>query len=1154
MPYDIPNISVKIEPYKDDDSDLKSLMQLALMQRRMARAGGGGSGGGNGGLDKGDIYFLPDPQSPGTPRPVFVPGSKAPAIKHNLAVAQAENDKAVAAAFLDQNPEVQTALAGLDQLDVATQNARLKELREVIVPRYAEKHKISSEQAMGIFDMALAPAKERVEQQTREVANASRWDAFTNLLSHNIREAYHRIVNPADTDAEVRARAQDYIKREREIIEQNAYLRDQAKREAAGEGILDRSDGLTGLVANAGMSAARMLPSVGTTLAAAKLGAVAGGIAAGPPGAVVGGLAGAAYAGGASAPYDYATILESRADLSDAQKAEAFSSGRTAATALGAGLGLIPGGIGKGAWDAARQGLARTGLTALGRQANKAGSTYAAELLARGATQEAAKAGGQQVASRVVTDALAKRAAEAQKWGLLGGYARNLPFTAAELGAMNAGFVGGMNVVQDASGAPVAYSTGLGDAFLAGAATAPFFGIFNARQRPPMPRGYSSSGEYELTQLALPPAADAAPGGSPVAPIAPSSGGSPVTPIAPSSGGIQRAPVVKSPRVSPPVQIAQEAPVQPVISPELVSLHGDVAPLLGSKWQESDVFAGMSKQDAAVARERLLVEAVDKFYDAGGTPEAVSEYITASARRRKSASADGITFIPKEGRDILREVSDSIGAARAKASNIAAPQETPEGTTAVAAAPDTPAPAVDVQLAEPSLTDIAAPREQLIAQLTEGTTDVANAAERGGDSVVGELGLKAAPDTAPPVAGGDSGVAAPTARIAEASADARVALAAGDNQSVKSRRAGRVRAADAAEGAAPARVDSAAGARPVADADGGPSAPAAAGGNAAAGVRTRSRRNATGARTGSAVPDAATGTGKQPADGSVDAAVARLLSLSDEIRAQGKQRAQSAEDAEEAALRAGEFGPKADVAAPRVSPPVDNAQKAASAVAGTVTKAPKVRAPKSRSKPAASAQPDDAPRVRRRIIASEAKEAVPAPSTGDLTPPLAGVKGAARRSVPTKLVSPDELNATLTGMKLRSFQAAAKALRNTKGPDSTLIPGGFEDMTAQNYADTEWSRPYRDGVYLEVHKLFAKEWSGDKLSAGEARRLKALRKAVPELDVALGVPKEWTDTAEMTALLQNVSKQMATKETAEYAVADQKALASNIRDKLDICQ
>lgn len=1143
MPYDIPNISVKIEPYKDDDSDLKSLMQLALMQRRMARAGGGGNGGGNGGLGKGDIYFLPDPQSPGTPRPVFVPGSKSPATKHNLAVAQAENDKAVAAAFLDQNPEVQTAIAGLDQLDVATQNARLKELREVIVPRYAEKHKISSEQAMGIFDMALAPAKERVEQQTREVANASRWDAFTNLLSHNIREAYHRIVNPADTDAEVRARAQDYIKREREIIEQNAYLRDQAKREAAGEGILDRSDGLTGLIANAGMSAARMLPSVGTTLAAAKLGAVAGGIAAGPPGAVVGGLAGAAYAGGASAPYDYATILEARTDLSDEQKAAAFSSGRTAATALGAGLGLIPGGVGKGAWDAARQGLARTGLTALGRQADKAGSTYAAELLARGATQEAAKAGGQQVASRVVTDALAKRAAEAQKWGLLGGYARNLPFTAAELGAMNAGFVGGMNVVQDASGAPIAYSTGLGDAFLEGAATAPFFGIFNARQRPPMPRGYSSSGEYALMQLTLPPAADAAPSGSSVAPIAPS------------SGGIQRTPVVKSPRVSPPVQSAQEAPVQPAISPELISLHGDVAPLLGSKWQESDVFAGMSKQDAAVARERLLVEAVNKFYDAGGTPEAVSEYITASARRRKSASADGITFIPKEGRDILREVSDSIGAARAEVSNIAAPQEAPEGTAAVAAAPDTPASVVDVPLTEPPLADIVAPRDQLIAQLTEETTDVANAAERGGDPVVGELGLKAAPDTAPPVAGGDSGVAAPTARIVEASADARVALAAGDNQPVKSRRAGRSRAADAAEGAAPAGVASATRARSVAGTDGGPSAPAAAGGNAAASVRTRGRRNAASTRAGSAVPDAATGAGKQPADGSVDAAVARLLGLSDEIRAQGKQRAQSAADAEEAALRAGEFDPKADVAAPRVSPPVDNAQKAASAVAGTVTKAPKVRAPKSRSKPAASVQSDDAPRVRRRIVAHEAKEsAASTPSIGELTPPLAGVKGATRRSVPAKLVSPDELNATLTGMKLRSFQAAAKALHNTKGPDRTLIPGGFEDMTAQNYADIEWSRPYRDGVYLEVHRLFAKEWSGDKLSAGEARRLKTLRKAVPELDAALGVPKEWTDTAEMTALLQNVSKQMATKETAEYAVADQKTLASNIRDKLDICQ
>lgn len=1139
MPYDIPNISVKIEPYKDDDSDLKSLMQLALMQRRMARAGGGG-GSSNGGFGKGDVYYMTDPQNPGgKPRAVFVPGSKAPAIKHNLAYAQAENDKEVAAAFLNQNPEVQTVIAGLDQLDVATQNARLKELREVIVPRYAEKHKISSEQAMGIFDMALAPAKERVEQQTREVANASRWDAFTDLLSHNIREAYHRIVNPADTDAEVRARAQDYLKREREIIEQNAYLRDQAKRESAGESILDRSDGLTGLVANAGMSAARLLPSVGSMLASAKVGATVGGAVAGPYGALAGGLAGAAYAGGASAPYDYATILESREDLSDAQKAEAFSSGRTAATALGAGLGLIPGGVGRGVWNAAQQGLTRIGLTSLGRQANKAGSAYAAELLARGATQEAAKSGGRQVASRVVTDAMAKRAADAQKWGLLGGYAHNLPFTAAELGTMNAGFVGGLNAIQNASGAPVPLGSGVGDAFLTGVATAPFFGLLNARQRPSMPRGYNNAGEYELPQQALPPA-DATPSNPPV------------TPVATGAVELVHAPVIKSPRVSPPVREVQEPPVQPVAPPELVAFHGDVAPLLGSKWRESDVFAGMSKQDAAVARERLLVEAVNKFYDAGGTPEAVSEYITASARRRKSASADGITFIPKEGRDILREVSDSIGATRAKSSNIAV-QEAPEVTAPVAAAPDTSAPVVDVPLAEPPLADTVAPRDQLIAQLTEGTTDVANPAGRGGDSVVGELGLKAASDTAPPVASGDSGVAAPTARIAEASADARVALVAGDNQPVKSRRAGRVRAADAAEGATPTRVDSATGARPVADADGGPSAPAAAGGNAAASVRARGRRNAASARAGSAVSDTTAGASKQSTDGAVDAAVARLLGLSDEIRAQSKQRAQSAMDAEEAALRAGELEPTVDMPAPRVSPPVATAQKAASAVAGTVTKAPKVRVPKNRSKPAASAQPDDAPRVRRRIVVDEAKDAETPVSTGELTPPLAGIKGAARRSVPSKLVSPDELNATLAGLKLRSFQSAAKALYSKKEPGN-LIPGGFEDMTAQNYADVEWSRPYRDGVYNEVHRLLAKEWSGDKLSAGEARRLKALRSNVPELDVALGVPKEWTDTAEMAALLQNVSKQMATKETAEYAVADQKTLASNIRDKLDICQ
>lgn len=1152
MAYAIPNISVKITPFQNEDDDLKTVMQLALMQRRAAK--GSGSGGGAGGV-KSDIYLVPDPQNPGTPRAISVPGNYAESRKNNFAVLNELNDRAVASAFLKANPDIEQAVSGLDQLDVASQKAKLDELRTTVVPKYADAHGISTEQALGIFDRALAPVAERVAERKRAVDSASKWDAFTDLLSLGVGNVIDRVTNPAASDEEVRANAKDYARRRQEIIENNAYLLDQEKRAAAGQGFFERSDGLFGTLANAGLAASEVLPSMAPVFAGAAAGAAAGSVA-GPVGSLVGGLVGGAVPSAITSQYDYADILEARPDLTEAQKDRVFSEGRTDAILLGGALGAVPGGIGQAAARGAGSLLTRAGLTSLGRQASRAGQAVTAEQLAAGIGKAEARAAGKRAAAQIVNEAAVKKAEEAAQRGFLSGYFHNLPLTAAEAGAMNAGFVGGVNAIQNAHGAPTDMTSGLAEAFISGAATAPFLGIFNARTRPPLRNDYSVEIEpvSEGTPLALPSGSQPlSPGGNDTVPP-PSGGGGGNSPMPPTSGGYGLPPAyggssvtgtTNRPKTPPPysggaaVSYAPDAGVQSAVqgqrkaanvptetprsatdvSPLIAEFRQTINPFSKKNWKDLEQFKGMDDAAKILAREESISLAVQDFARKGGTPEELLAHV-ASVKKSRTRTVDSPnSFLPKDVRDMITEFSYKL-----KEDPVANVKDSPVVAAPLVDAPEVTAPVVESVVVSPPVVD--APNVN-IKEVGDGE---ATAVTRRPD--MGEPDAAAETSASAPDSSINSGVETTTPGDVAAAARLGVDIPVGDNQSVESRGIGGSRTSDIAESATPAATAGAARSGRRKAADGRSGTPAAADGDAATGVRAGKLGDAQGKRTGSASADAAASARGQSTDGVVEDAAKRIFRILQEDRKQARLRDAAAEAREEAAIRANEYDPALEKEASSVA----QAQKAALDISDAEV-APMVK-------------------TRRKAKASNTAEEV-APTTkigvrntpssdGELTPPLPGKNGKVRSSVPKKVISPDGLNKQLSNLTLDKFKAAAKAVLGRN--DSALFTAkDVESLTSDVFKNKMSSQPYRDEVAVKVHALLAKEWTGEAMSPAERRKLNALRKAVPELDAALGLPKEWQDIAEQAASIFDANA----KEAAKSGIGnDGRVSANDVTEKL----
>lgn len=1151
MAYDIPNISVKITPFQNEDDDLKALMQLSLMQRRAARGASGGSKSGGGVMGtKGDVYLVPDPQNPGMPRALPVPGNYTEARKHNFGVLNALNDRAVAAAFLQENPDIQQAISSLDQLDVASQKAKLDELRTTIVPKYAEKHGLPTEQALGIFDQALTPVAEKVAERKKAVDSASRWDAFTDLLALGLGNVAERIMNPAASDEEIRANAKEYARRRQEIVNQNPYLADQAKRTAAGQGFLERSNGLSGLLANAGIAASEVLPAMAPVFAGASAGAAAGSIA-GPIGSLVGGLIGGAVPSAITSQYDYADILEARPDLTEGQKDRVFSEGRTAATLLGGALGAIPGGVGQAVARGAGAALTRAGLTSVGRQASRVGQAVTAEQLAAGAGRAEALAAGRQAASQLIKDTAAANAEAAANRGFLSGYFRNLPFTAAEAGAMNAGFVGGTNAIQNAYGAPTALTSGLGEAFLSGVATAPFLGVFNAKSRPFARSDRRVETEQPVRELlALPPGKSDMSSGIGDSPVpSEGSGGGQNAPVPPSSGTVgtlaNDAAQQASVRAIATGEPAREAagrvqPLREEVSPQIAEFRQVVNPLSQKNWKSLAQFDGMDNASKVIAREEAVSSAVQAYLRNGGTQDELLAHVDSVRKSRDRSVESPTAFLPKDVRDMIKEIAGKY-------------RETSEADVKVAPVAAVP-PEADAGLLLPSYLADAPKIETPITTeaLPAGTVklateplEVRNAAETTnaeradmGQSDVATEASVVAPDSF-----GDRGVETPAPRAVAAVAELGAELPVGNNQQVKSGRVGRSGASDTSESSAVATVTGATGADARGGSVGRPSAPAAASRDAAASVRTRKSGDAARKRAGSPVADTATSTGKQPADRTVEDAAMRIFRILQEDRRQASQRAATAEAREEAAIRASEYDPALESEALSVA----NAQKVAvDANDAVVTPAVKTRKKPPRrtsQEPTAEVAPSSGV-VTRKVTQLPSEE---------LLSPLSDKRGKQRANVPQKVVSPDGLKRTMNALPLSKFKEAAGAVLSKKGSDG-ITAKSVASLSSTTFKDRAVSQPYRDAVFGAVGKLLAKEWTGAAFSPVERRRLNALREAVPEFDVALGLPKEWQDIADQAAGIFDGNAKEAAKAGIEYeSHITTDDVAQNITSRLFEC-
>lgn len=1152
MAYNIPNISVKITPFQNEDDDLKAVMQLALMQRRAAK--GSGRGGGNGGV-KSDIYLVPDPQNPGMPRAISVPGNYAESRKNNFAVLNELNDRAVASAFLKANPDIEQAVAGLEQLDVASQKAKLDELRTTVVPKYADAHGISTEQALGIFDRALAPVAERVAERKRAVDSASIWDAFTDLLSLGVGNIFDRITNPAASDEEVRANAKDYARRRQEIIENNAYLLDQEKRAAAGQGFFGRSDGVMGTLANAGIAAAEVIPSMAPVFAGAAAGAAAGS-AAGPVGALVGGIVGGAVPSAITSQYDYADILEARPDLTEAQKDRVFSEGRTDAILLGGALGAVPGGIGQAAVRGAGSLLTRAGLTSLGRQASRAGQAVTAEQLAAGVGRAEARAAGKRAAAQIVNEAAVKKAEKAAQRGFLSGYAHNLPLTAVEAGAMNAGFLGGVNAIQNAYGAPTDLTSGLGEAFLSGAAIAPFLGVFNTRTRPPLRNNYSVEIEPVAEPLALPPGGDdlltrmmgdtpPSPGPSGGRKEGPSDRGGDAVPVTP------RGPITPPPysggaavayaydgsgaRVSQPSTVntsTKDAPVnstrrsEPEVSSLIAEFRQAINPYSKKNWKDLEQFKGMDDEAKILAREESISLAVQNFARKGGTPDDLLAHVESVKKSRTRTVDSPTSFLPKDVRDMITEFST-----RLKEEPVANVKDSPVVAAPLVDAPEVTAPGVESVVVSPPVVD--APNVN-IKEVGDGEATAVT-----GRPDMGEPDAAAEASASTPSSIVDSGVETTTPGDVAAAARLGVDIPVGDNQPVESRGIGGSWTPDIAESAAPAAATGAARSGRRKAADGGSGSPAAADGDAATGVRAGKSGDAQGKRTGSASADAAASAREQSTDGVVEDAAKRIFRILQEDRKQARLRDAAAEAREEAAIRANEYDPALEKEASSVA----QAQKAALDISDAEV-APMV---KTRRKAKTSNMAEEAAptiKIRRRKASS---------SDDELTPPLPGKNGRVRSSVPQKVISPDRLNDQLNNLTLTKFKAVAKAVlgKDDSAPFTTKNDGS---ITSGFFSNKEAYQSYRDEVATKVHALLAKEWTGDAMTSSERRKLNALRKAVPELDAALGLPREWQDIADQAANIFDGNAKEAAKAGIEYdSRVTTRDVSENITSRLFEC-
>lgn len=366
MPYDIPRVSgYRIQPFKlqDDEALVASLanqlLKARLAEARAAARGGGGGGGGGGrsgkGKEKGAWVRKFDSKT-GRYERVWVEGSTGEERKGTIH----GEDFNKTADWISSSPDAQRLL-GVLRNGSASNKAKQKALSEFRALKGASDLEGLDPSAVDeAVERAAKPYKADVEAEKKEIAESG-----SGLLT-NIRIGAERLGTFIDTigdDAETTLeKRRKSLERQQEIRESDPYTREQMRREAEGESLWDRSDGPTGVAANAAgylLSDPSALPVVG--------GALAGGLVGGIPGAVAG--ASIAAAGGAAAGDTYLgerLVQDDR--LSEAERVRAYEEGKLSEMGVNAAVNAIPFG-GAAGLRAGRTALAAAGRTALGGKA-----------------------------------------------------------------------------------------------------------------------------------------------------------------------------------------------------------------------------------------------------------------------------------------------------------------------------------------------------------------------------------------------------------------------------------------------------------------------------------------------------------------------------------------------------------------------------------------------------------------------------------------------------------------------------------------------------------------------------------------------------------------------------------------------------------------
>ena len=371
MPYDIPRPSgYRIQPFKlQDDEALVAAMAQQLLKARLAQAraasggGGGGGGGGRGKKEKGEWVMKYNPETKRYDK-VWVAGGTGDERKINMK----GEDFNKTADWLDSNPEAQRLL-GVLRNGNASNKAKQAALSEFRSLKGSEALSGMSPEAVDeVIERQAKPYKEQVETEKKEIAGAGK-----GLLS-SIEIGLDRLGTFFSTigdDAETTlAKRRASLERQQAIREADPYLREQSRREAEGEGLLERSDGATGVAANV---AGALLgdPSAVPIAVGAGLGATVGG----PVGAGIG--ASIAGAGGAASGDTYLGERLAMDDrLSEAEKEQAYEEGKMSEMGINAAVNAIPFG-GAAAVRAGRTALAAAGRGALGREAAEGAAAFA---------------------------------------------------------------------------------------------------------------------------------------------------------------------------------------------------------------------------------------------------------------------------------------------------------------------------------------------------------------------------------------------------------------------------------------------------------------------------------------------------------------------------------------------------------------------------------------------------------------------------------------------------------------------------------------------------------------------------------------------------------------------------------------------------------